>query len=119
MVLFITAYDEHARARSTCTRWTTSSARRCRPVPRCVRARPHAACARRRGGAARELLETVRGWPMAVPAGRGMEGANGMPALNGSAGGNGNAGAHNGNGGNGASRYASRILVKRTGACSS
>ncbi len=117
MVLFITAYDEHAQrafdVHAVDYVLKPVDADRFRAAfERARTQRAHAVAAERLG----ELLETVRRLADGRSGGQGgMEGVNGMPALNGSAGGNGNGGAHNGNGGNGASRYASRILVKQDG----
>ena len=115
MVLFITAYDEHAQrafdVHAVDYVLKPVDADRFRAAfERARTQRAHAVAAERLG----ELLETVRRLADGRAGGQGVtEGANGLPAFNGGASANG--AAQNGNGGNGASRYASRILVKQDG----
>lgn len=117
MVLFITAYDEHAQrafdVHAVDYVLKPVDADRFRAAfERARTQRAHAVAAERLG----ELLDTVRRLADGRAGGQGaMEGASGMPALNGGSNGSGNGAAQNGNGGNGASRYASRILVKQDG----
>jgi two-component system LytT family response regulator len=116
MVLFITAYDEHAQrafdVHAVDYVLKPVDADRFRAAfERARTQRAHAVAAERLG----ELLETVRRLADGRAGGQaGPDGANGMPMLNGNGSG---APFHGGNGGNGngASRYASRILVKQDG----